>query len=788
MKLLITSLLLLACGGVFGQGNPVRISGMVSDSATSEPMIGASIDLGNKGKGLITNAEGKFLIQCKKGEILHLTIRYLGYKATQVDVVGLADTLLLIRMAAEPVDAGEITVSTDRRDREKQLSSAMLKVQGRELRQLPRLMGESDVMRTLQYTPGVSYGGDANAGLYVRGGGADQNLILLDNAPVYNPSHLLGFFSTFNSEVIQSLEFYRTGAPVEFDSRLSSAIDIATIYPNMDNYSYTGNIGLISSNGVITGPLLKKKCGFFVAGRISYLDQLIKPVANSVITSESVFLDNTSYNFYDLNAKLSVDAGKLGYFSLTGFVSRDKFGLLQEKIDFRNQFRWGNTLSALNWMKQTPSGWLWESTLSLSEYYFKFYAARPDIDASLYSSVRNPGLRLAVSGSLLPSVRIKTGVSAQGMQFRPNNIEAKAAEIALNFGSNQLLQAYQSSAFVQMHWTIARRVTISGGMRVSIFTHTGPYSIVGKDALGQAGDTITYGSNEPVKTYYLPEPQISISSVLSRHWSVKAGYSHNEQSIHQVSSSAVTLPIDVWLPSTARVRPQSADQIFAALMLHPSPKLYEAELNVYFKRLDNQIELLYGLINNFEDNTFEESMTFGKGESYGTEFIVKRNEGSITGWLSYTLARAVRQFDEINEGYLYPATYDRRHQLTALVNWSVNKRWTLSASFIYASGQAMTIPEGKYIIAGNILNINSETNGFRMPDYHRLDVSVNYFFRKDENRESGLNLSVFNVYNRPNPFYITFEITGDGTSEIGISAKGVSIFPILPSLSWFFRF
>lgn len=788
MKLLITSLLCLAGWLVNGQEGSVRISGLVSDLATGESLTGATIDLGNAGKGLITNAEGKFLVSCKRGETLQISVSYLGYNVAHLNFTCLTDTLLHIRMVAEPVEAGEVTVSTDRRDREKQLSSVMLKVQGRELRQLPRLMGESDVMRTLQYTPGVSFGGDANAGLYVRGGSADQNLVLLDNAPVYNPSHLLGFFSTFNSQVVQTLEFYRSGAPVNYSSRLSSVVDVTTLYPDSRVFTSAGNVGIISSNLSLAGPIIEEKVSFYLAGRKTYIDEVLKPAFNSFLDSESPFIENTRYNFYDVNAKVALDAGRAGRFTLSGFVSGDNFSLIDLNINYNNGLHWGNRLGALNWTKETDKGWLHKSSVTWSDYAFRFAADRSDMNVQLFSSVANTGINFGTEGNITPTLRLITGASVQHFMFRPNNLKANAAGLDLKFGSNQQLQNIEAAAYLQTAWDLTAKWIVSTGLRFSAFAHTGPYNALLTDATGEIDDTLTYLANDILQTYYLPEPRISVTYRLLHLWKFTLGYAHNEQALHQVSSTSVTLPIDIYLPSTAHVRPQKSDQFFLSAYRQFAHNIFEVESSLYYKKLGNQIELLYGIINDFQDNLFENSMTFGQGRAYGAELLLRRKAGKLTGWVSYTLARAERQFEEINEGYVYPATFDRRHQLTAIANYPIGRRWVISASFMYASGQAMTIPEGKYLIAGNLLNINSETNRFRMPDYHRLDISVNYFFRKEETRESGLNLSVYNAYNRPNPFYITFVIEGDNTTGLSIKAKGVSVFPILPSLSWFFRF
>lgn len=788
MKLLIVSLLFLACWGVNGQVSIVHIYGAVSDSVTGAPLTGATIDPGNAGKGTITDAEGKFLVLCKRGDSLHLNISYLGYKPAQVFLVCQSDTMLRMLLADEPLEAGEVTISTDQRNREKQQSSTLIRVQGKEIRQLPRLMGESDVMRTLQYTPGVSFGGDANAGLYVRGGGADQNLILLDNAPVFNPSHLLGFFSTFNSQVVQSLEFFRNGAPVNYSSRLSSVVDVTTVYPNSRTYATSGNIGIVSSNLSVAGPMIKEKLSIYLAGRKTYIDEVLKPAFNSFLDSESPFIENTRYNFYDANAKIALDGGRAGRFALSGFASGDNFSLEDLDINYNNSLHWGNKLAALNWTKETRKGWLLKSSATWSDYAFRFAADRSDMNVELFSSVTNAGISFGAEGQIAPALRLMAGGSVQHYKFRPNNLQAKAAGLDLKFGSNQQLQNIEAAAYLQTDWKMIARWTLSAGLRVSAFVHTGPYNALVTDATGEISDTLTYQSNDILQTYYLPEPRISATYQLSQRWKITAGYTHNEQALHQVSSTTVTLPIDIFLPSTAQVRPQKSDQFFVSANRLSAGNSYEIEANLYYKKLDNQIELLYGIINDFQDNLFENSMTFGQGESYGAEMMLRRKTGKLTGWVSYTLARTVRQFDEINDGYVYPATFDRRHQLTAIANYPLGRRWTVSASFMYATGQAMTIPEGKYLISGNLLNINSETNGFRMPAYHRLDISVNYFFRKEENRESGLNLSIFNAYNRPNPFYITFIIEGDNTSGLSIKARGVSVFPILPSLSWFFRF
>jgi hypothetical protein len=789
IRLILSSIALLAFWTTgFSQHTP-KLSGRVIDKTTGEALVGATIQINNTNSGTITNEKGFYLFHLENGNYT-LKFSFIGY-ITQTVAVNVPEMQQLdIQMELSSVQADEIIVTADNpRKNVESVEDGTIELNMKEIKNLPALMGETDFLRVIQLSPGVQSANDANMGFYVRGGGADQNLILFDNVPVYNPSHVLGFFSVFNSDVIRSTKLIKSGMPANYGGRISSIIDINTRDGDFENFHYQGSIGLLLSKFSVQGPLVKNRLSFLLSARKSYIDNLFKPLANSLFDINSTFYTNTEYNFTDLNGKLSFRLSPKQLFTLTAYNGIDNFNLIKLEPDYKNGMKWGNRLYSLNWNYQVSTDWNIQSTLGYTKYNFGLTASQENISIAMVSAVKDYIFRTEATRAGYNGQIIKFGAEYYYHNFTPNNLDASTNGQPLAFGSNRTLNADEASLFYNHELNLGKHLRVNLGLRYTYYRHVGPYYEINKNEIGEITDSTYYKPGEKIQHYQSPEPRISARYQLNSLASLKASYTLNKQYVHMLSSSSVTLPTDVWLPSTSIIKPQWGQQFTMGYYRNFLNNSYETSVSLYYKDFYNQIELLNGIVNNFQDNIFEESATFGRGYSYGAEFFVQKSAGNFTGWIGYTLSVTNRIFSEINQGKVYPAKYDRRHDLNLVTSYDFNKKWNASATFILASGNALTLPSYKYIMEGNVISGYGERNSFRMPLYHRMDISITYIARKTEKFESSFNFSVYNVYNRANPFYIYFEITGNVYDyNLKITPKQVSIFPILPSLTWNFRF
>ncbi len=788
MKRFIHILLLVITSTSYCQSSGI-LSGKVTDSLTGEPLIGATIQINNTTSGTITNEMGFYQIQLKYGPS-QLKVSYIGYTQQIIEITIPDIKKLDIPLVLSPVQADEVVVTVDNpKENVEGIGIGNVELSMKEIKKLPALMGETDFLRIIQLSPGVQSANDANMGFYVRGGGADQNLILLDNVPVYNPSHILGFFSVFNSDVIRSTKLIKSGMPANYGGRISSIIDITSRDGDFEEFHSQGSVGLLLSKLTIQGPFVKNKVSFLLSMRKSYIDEVMKPIANSMFDISSTFYGNTKYSFLDINGKFSFRLSPKHNLSFTAYNGKDDFSLIKLEPDFSNSMNWGNQLYSLNWNYHVNADWNIQSTLGYTKYNFGLDASQKNVFISMKSAVNDYIFRTEVSKAGYNGQIIKFGAEHYFHKFTPNNLDASTNGQELAFGSNRNLNAHESSLFYNHEINLGTRFRLNLGARYTYYMHVGSYYKIIKNEIGEIADSIYYEPGEIVESYQSPEPRISARYQVNGLSSIKASYTLNKQYIHMVSSSAVTLPTDVWLPSTSLIKPQWGQQYTVGYYRNFMDNSYETSISLYYKDYYNQIELLKGIISNFQDNIFEESATFGRGYSFGAELFVQKSVGNFTGWVGYTLSATYRKFKEINQGKIYPAKYDRRNDLNVVVSYDLNKKWNASATFILASGNALSLPSYLYILEGNVISGYSERNSFRMPLYHRMDLSLTYLARKTEKFESSFNLSVYNVYNRANPFYIYFEITGNVYDyNLKITPKQVSIFPILPSITWNFRF
>ena len=781
------ALFCLCCFPARGQAT-FRITLTLQDSLTGEPLVGASVYIMELAEGHISNARGMCIFQLPPGNFT-LDMSYLGFSPKQEKIIIRKDSALVYFLNRSDLQLEEVVVGAVRSNQDIQSAqTGIVILSSKEINLLPALLGEKDPVRALQYIPGVQTVTDGDMGYYVRGGSPDQNLILFDNATVYNPAHVLGFFSVFNNDVVDNVKLIKSGIPAEYGNRLSSVIDIHSADTIPDRYTWSGNLGLISSKAKITGPLIGRKTAFFLSARLSYIDKVVKPFLTNLSDNMAGLYQNAAYSFYDINAKVISQVSDRDKISFSFYHGKDYFSMKDKHVNYDNKLFWGNQFGILNWSRIFRRDWYALTSAYYTSYNFTFDAGQQYNTIDVISGIEDIGLKSRIVKTKNQQ-RIRFGFDYQRHIFEPNNIKATINNNRLNTTANQKIYNHEGSLFFAVESDIASRLRIDAGLRLTGFAHLGPFDQYLKNAVGEIHDTIHYEKNEWIKTYYFLEPRFSCRYLLDEHSSIKFSFLYNNQYLHLATASSITFPADIWLPSSVYLKPQQGFQSTLGYFRDFHEGSYSSYIDFYYKEVYNQIELLKGILNDFSDNLFEQSIVFGKGRSYGSEIYFKKNSGSVTGWIGYSLSRHTRKFDAIEEGKVYPANYDRRHDVKLAVMARINPKWTVSALFVYATGNALTIPDEKYLIDGHILSHYSKVNSFRMPAYHRLDLSATRSLKKRGRFESELILSVFNVYNRPNPFYIYYAVTGDVEQyNLTVEARQICVFPVLPSVSWSFKF
>jgi hypothetical protein len=791
------------------------ISGYVKDASNGEVSIGANVYIKELLKGGSTNQYGFYSITVEAGTYT-LVSSYVGYEDFVRPIVLDKDYRINIDLKPTAINVAEVEVSSERAD--KNVSSTTVgsvKLDMEEIKKIPAFLGEVDILKTIQLLPGVKSAGDGNTGSYVRGGGPDQNLILLDEAVVYNASHLLGFFSVFNGDAIKNVNLIKGGMPAQYGGRLASVLDISMKEGNNKAYHAQGGVGIVSSRLTIEGPIKKDTSSFIVSGRRTYIDVLARPFAKK----DSPLKKSGAY-FYDLNAKVNYRISDKDRIFLSGYFGRDILNFSDNASQFKLNIAWGNATGVVRWNHLFSNKLFMNVSGIFSDYNFSFGAEQSGFEFKLFSGIRDWNAK--VDFAYYPTIRheVKFGANYIFHTFTPTSVSAKQGETSFDFGKVVRNKAHEAALYVSDDFDVTDKIKLHAGLRYSYFMQIGPFDRYKKDPVnGQTVDILHYPSNSKVADYGGLEPRVNIRFELDPKSSIKASYTYNLQYIHLASLSAVTLPTDTWVPCSEIVKPQKGTQYSVGYFRNFQNNTYEASVEIYYKDLKNQIEykdgaLPAGDVNDNADNQF----TFGTGQAYGAEFFLKKRLGKFNGWVGYTLSYTTRNFPELNGGRSFYAKYDRRHDGSLVLSYDLTKKWKFAAVFVYGTGNAITIPVSYYYIDGNFVTEYGERNSFRMPPYHRLDISATYTpdrTRKKEhkkerlksryeregkdvstlrepwykNYESSWNFSIFNVYNRHNPYIVYFATQGspyDGTLKI--RAKQVYLFPILPSITWNFNF
>lgn len=756
------------------QKNNFTISGTVKAQSSGETLIGAVVKVKDlKGAGTVTNEYGFYSLTVPAGSY-ELAVSYIGYELNTQAITLDKNLTLDVEMVEKGKRLNEVVVKSVREDANvSRTEMGVMKLDVKTANKLPVIMGERDILKTMTLMPGISSAGDGNSGFYVRGGGPDQNLILLDEAPVYNASHLLGFFSTFNSDAIKDVTVYKGTIPAEFGGRLSSVLDVQMNEGNNKKYHVSGGIGLISSKLNIEGPIQKGKSSFLISGRRTYADMFLK-------LSNNENLKNSTLYFYDLNAKVNYKINDKNRIYLSGYFGRDVLG-----FDNIFGFDWGNSTATLRWNHIVNSKLFSNTSAIFSDYRYNIGITNAGFNFDIKSKIQDWNLKQEFTYYANTKHTVKFGFNTIHHTIEPGNIVANGGNSQVNNTNVEDRFAWENALFVADEWKVNDKIKLNYGLRATSFTLLGAGTFYTYDQEGNATDSVRYQSGEFAKTYFNLEPRASINYMLTESSSIKAGYSRSAQYLHLMSNSNTGNPTDLWIPSSEIVKPQIADQFTLGYYKNFSDNKYEFSAEVYYKDMQNQIDYKNGAQLNV-NTQIESELLFGVGRAYGIELFFKKRYGRFNGWLGYTLSRTERKINGINNGDWYVSRYDRTHDVSAVAMYDLTKRWTISAVWVYNTGNAVTYPAGKYNIDGKTYFYYTDRNASRMPAYHRLDLGATYTKITKKGRESSWAFSIYNAYNRYNPFSIAFEQNEINTQQT--QAVQTSLFGIVPSITYNFKF
>lgn len=779
-----------------------KIEGIVVDDKSNEPLFNVKIIEKNTQKVAYSDEKGKFELNIdnNKAEIL---LRYIGYQEIETSFILKNDTTISFSLIPE-LDIQELSeIDVRGKGRDANVTSTEMgkvRLDVKEIKKLPAFLGEVDVIKTLQLTPGVQSANEGTQGFYVRGGGPDQNLVLLDGAHVYNASHLFGFFSVFNVDAINNVELTKVGMPAHYGGRLSSVLDVNLNSGSKEKFGGAGGIGLISSRLTLEGPIVKDKASFIVSGRRTYLDVVTRPF----IDQESGFA-GTGYYFYDLNGKIDVRLSEKDKLTLSGYLGKDDFSLSSGSGSFSVDMPWGNAIIAAHWKRRISDKTLLTVRANLTDYHFQFLARQDEFDFGLSSGIRDVGGLVKLDHRINLRHKITAGVEYIHHKFTPVAVSASQGDTDFDVGEGQRLFGHETALFLSDRFEATDRLTIDFGLRYSFYQHVGPFNRFINDPVGVQDSVVSYQKGELITPYSFPEPRITARYLINKKSSIKAGLNYNAQYVHLANISAVALPTDIWYPATDLAPPQTGWQAAIGYFRNFFDNNYETSVELYYKQMNNLIEFKEGALpqDNAQENT-DNLLTLGEGYSYGAELFIKKTTGKLTGWIGYTWSRTDRRFPEIFDGDWFPAKYDRRHDLSIVANYDFNDNWSVATNFVYATGNAITLPTSWYLHDGDVQFEFGPRNASRMPDYHRLDFSLNwqdsptktvYISGEDSPKEvkkrfrNSVNLSIYNVYSRQNPFFLFVQNEGSfAENNFNISLQQVALFPILPSITWNFEF
>ncbi len=759
------SLLLIAALVTKAEAQNITLNGYIKDARTKESLIGATVFSTNTKKGTISNEYGFYSITLPKADTLGLIISYVGYqpqvKKLTIDKNLRLDILLEVKTSL----LGEVVISAEKNDNNVQSAQmGVINVPMRAISTLPVLAGERDIMKIIQFLPGVQQGQEGTTGFYVRGGNADQNLIQLDEATIYNPNHLFGLFSTFNVNAIKSMSLTKGGFPAKFGGRLSSILDISMKDGNKENYQIEGGIGLLSANLTVQGPIEKGKSSFIISGRRSYIDLLSKPFFKGGINGINYFL-------YDFNAKINYEPSKNDHLFISYFTGKDD-AIYTGASSLNYNIGFGNTTSTVRWNHLFGNKLFSNTSLIKNDYHLGLATTQGNYYSMLYTGINDVSVKTDFTYMPLLNHEVKAGFIYTYHTLFPGVVSAKipktGSRMDINRDSIPKKYSNEMAFYISDEIKMTDLLSVNYGLRIPVFHSKG-------------------------KTYSYVEPRITAKFSLNEGTSIKASYTQMNQFVHLVPSSTASLPTDIWITSSPKVKPQNSTQYALGLFRNFNNNEIETSVEVYYKTMNNQVLFKEGTQISLNTN-LEDVLAFGSGKSYGIEFFMKKNLGKLTGWASYTLSKTTEKFSELNYGKEFPFTYDRRHNLSITSIYQLSKNWTFSADFTLYSGIAFTLPGGKIFVPDDgslydgIYYDYTSRNNARLRMYNRLDIS---FSNKKQTKifgkifEREWVFSVYNLYSRQNPYFVY--LTTDPVTKIP-QAKQVSLLPVIPSVSFNFKF
>lgn len=749
------------------------LSGNITDSENGEDLIGVNIIVPSLRVGTATNSYGFYSLTLSQG-MQEIEVSYLGYETKRINVDLNGNTKLNVRLTTENNQLDEVIVSAEKRNANIiRPEMSVEKLSSKEIKSVPALMGEVDVIKAIQLLPGVQNVAEGSSSFSVRGGGRDQNLILLDEATVYSASHMMGFFSVFNNDAIKDVKLYKGDFPANYGGRLASLVDIRTKDGNNQRFSGTGGIGTISSRLLLEGPIFTDKVTFLVAGRRTYADIFLPLAGNNAIKDSKLY-------FYDLNAKVSYKMNDNNRFFLAGYFGRDVMSMAKiMEMDFGNRtltFRWNHIF--------TPK--LFSNISFIYSYYDYNMGSNisDQINEKWSTKLQDIGLKADFSYHINPNNNIKFGYNLTQHTTSPLKGGGQGDEsiiISLDTLKNKF--ALDHALYVSNETTLFKKLTLKYGLRYSVFQNIGNGEYEYTLDNYQRTDSTKYKKGEFYHTQSRFEPRLGVNYVFNEKHSVKASYTYTTQYMQSASNSTAGSPLEVWVQSSQNIKPQTSHLISAGYFRNFNNNMFESSVEIYYKDMKNVIDFK-DRADLITSSNIEEELRFGIGYAYGIELTLRKNTGKLTGWVSYSYARSFRKVDEVNYNRWYKSNYDRPHNISVVLNYDISRKWSVSACWVYSTGMPFTFPVDKYEADDKFIPIYSERNEYRYPDYHRLDLSATWKLSKPEKRlQHELNFSLYNAYGRKNPWMIGFENENNKTY-----AEMTYLFTYVPSVTWNFNF
>lgn len=755
--------------------NQVAVSGYVSDASTGEMLIGASVAVRTSGGGTLTNAYGYFSLKLTRG-VHKISYSYLGYAMAEAEIVLKNDTL--VSVALQPLDLviGEVVVRGESfNDNLLKPQMSVTRLDIRNIRAIPAFLGEVDVIKAIQLLPGVQANSEGGSGFSVRGGSPDQNLMLLDEATVYNPSHLMGFFSVFNNDAIKSVELRKGDIPAEYGGRLSSLVDVRMNEGNLQSFHARGGIGTISSRLTLEGPIQKQRSSFMVAARRTYADMFL------AFARDEQVRDNSLY-FYDLNGKANYVINDRNRIFISAYSGNDIFGNESFRVG------WGNRTATLRWNHLFSNALFSNFSLVYTRYHYELGIPRTQSNSFDWTAaMRDVTLKGDFTWYASQASTLRYGFASTLHAFHPGKVQGTGADSPWVTIEIPVSQALENGVYLSHEYKPAPRLVVKYGLRLSLFTNTGEATVYSYDDRMEKTDSVQYGAWQPYHTWKNLEPRISVAYLLPSNSSVKAAYTRNAQYVHLASNSTAGTPLDIWFPSSPLVKPQLGDQYSLGYFRNFPDARIETSVEGFYKHNHNAIDFKDHAELLLNDN-LEGELRFGNAWSYGLETMARFSGTRVNGWVSYTWSRTFREIAAINNGKKYPANYDRPHDVAVVMNYDVSRRFSIGANWVWTTGSPVTFPTGRFKIGKFIAPVYSDRNAYRLPDYHRLDLSATLRGKDKPGRKwkGEWNLAVYNAYYRKNPWVINF-VSDPDNGDITY-AEMTYLFGILPAISYNFKF